>query len=330
MKNGDLRSFVHALPKTETHLHVEGALPYELLLELDPKRYPKDPVFRRSEYRYQTFPDFEKTLLENALPWFTTAERYHEAARVMFAKHAAQNVRYVETSFHLPVTEFIKVPGPEIVAAILEAAPVGMTVRVFTGMPRDAYRGSLRNTIDELGSWENLAGIDLHGFEAMPTESWTAEVWKAVRSAGKVTKCHAGEFSGAYRVREAIEDLGVLRIQHGVRAAEDEAVVRLAVERGATFDMCPISNVRLRVVPSIAEHPIRRFTKAGIRCTLSTDDPLCFANTVEDEYLALAAEAGFTRLELANLARAGWEVALVDEASRSAALAEIDSLVSTD
>lgn len=328
MKNGDLRSFVHALPKTETHLHVEGALPYELLLGLDPVRYPKDPVFRRSDYRYPTFPDFERILLENALPWFTTPERYHEAARAMFAKQAAQNVRYVETSFHLPVTEFIGVPGPELIDAILSAAPAGMVVKVFTGMPRDAYKGDLRATIDELGTWKNLSGIDLHGFEEMPTEPWTAEVWKAARHAGKVTKCHAGEFSGAYRVREAIEQLGVLRIQHGVRAAEDEAVVRLAAERGATFDMCPISNVRLGVVPSIAAHPLRRFMQAGIRCTLSTDDPLCFANSVEDEYLALANEAGFTKQELATLARSGWEVALVDEADKRRALAEIDRLAS--
>lgn len=329
MNNGDLRSFVHALPKTETHLHVEGALPYDLLLGLDPSRYPKDPVFRRREYRYPTFPDFEKTLLENALPWFTTAERYHEAARVMFARHAEQNVRYVETSFHLPVTEFIRVPGPEIIEAVLAAVPSGMTVRVFAGMPRDAYKGDLRKTIDRLGGWEKLSGIDLHGFEEMPTEPWTAGVWRAVREAGKVTKCHAGEFSGAHRVREAIEELGVLRIQHGVRAAEDEAVVRLAAERGATFDMCPISNVRLGVVPSIAEHPIRRFANAGIRCTLSTDDPLCFANTVEDEYMALAEEAGFSKAELASLARAGWEVALVDRTIRDRALAEIDRLLAS-
>ncbi len=81
-----MRDFIQALPKTETHLHVEGALPYELLVALDPARWPPDPPFRARAYRYASFPDFERILLEHALPWFTTAERYHEAARRMFSK----------------------------------------------------------------------------------------------------------------------------------------------------------------------------------------------------------------------------------------------------
>lgn len=322
----ELRAFIEALPKTETHLHVEGALPYELLRELDAGRFPADPDFRRRDHRYGSFPEFEQTLLEHALPWFTSAERYHLAAKRMFSIQAAQNIRYVETSFHLPVTEFIHVPGPEIIAAILSAAPAGMTVRVFAGMPRDAYKGALQRAIDDLVHWEDLSGVDLHGFEVMPTETWTAPVWRRVRDAGKVTKCHAGEFGGPERVREAIEELGVRRIQHGVRAIEDESVVRLAAGVGATFDVCPISNVRLRVVPSMAEHPLRRLIQAGVRCTVSTDDPLCFANSLVDEYQALAAECGFGQRDLAALAKSGWEVADVDGAARKAALDEIERL----
>lgn len=145
-----MHDFIQALPKTETHLHVEGALPYELLTAWRPEQYPVNPPFRRPDYRYETFPDFERILLENALPWFTSAERYHEACKVMFARHAAQNVRYVETSFHLPVTKFINTPGPEIIAAIRSAAPAGLEVRVFTGMLRSDIIGDLRPTIDQL------------------------------------------------------------------------------------------------------------------------------------------------------------------------------------
>lgn len=321
-----MRDFIQALPKTETHLHVEGALPYELLVEWKPDVYPPQPAFRRADYRYPTFPDFEKTLLDHAVPWFTSAERYHEAAKVMFAKHVAQNVRYVETSFHLPMTKFVGVPGPEIIAAIRAAAPAGLEVRVFTGMLRSDINGDLRPTIDQLHAWEGLSGVDLHGFETMPTEPGTAEVWARLRAAGKVTKCHAGEFDGAARVREAIEHLGVRRVQHGVRAIEDPAVVQLAAERSVTFDVCPISNVRLQVVRSMREHPIRRLMQAGVRCTVSTDDPLNFANSVNDEYAALAEELGFTRAELAQIARNGWEIADVTPEMRRAACAEIDRL----
>jgi adenosine deaminase len=327
LPDSSLAAFIQSLPKTETHLHVEGALPYELLRAWRPEVYPEYPAFRERSYRYQTFPDFEQQLLANALPWFTSAERYHEAARVIFARHVAQNVKYVETSFHLPVTGFINVPGQEIIAAIKSAAPKELEVRVFAGMLRSDISGPLRPIIDRLDTWEDLAGVDLHGVELMRTEPETAAIWAHLRSEGKVTKCHAGEFDGAARVREAIEQLGVTRVQHGVRAIEDPAVVKLAADRGVTFDVCPISNVGLKVVPDMTQHPLRRLSEAGIRCTISTDDPLCFANSVDEEYLAVAHGLGFTRKALAQFARNGFEVASMPPQQKQPWLDQLDAII---
>lgn len=321
-----LTDFIQSLPKTETHLHLEGALPYELLHAWKPETYPRLAAFHAPDFRFATFPDFDAVLLGHALPWFVSAQRYHEAARAVFAQHVAQNVRYVETSFHLPVAGFIDTPPREIIAAIRAAVPAGLEVRIFAGMLRTDYAGPMRAVIDDLANWDELAGADLHGFEQAPTEPWTASTWARLRAAGKVTKCHAGEFDGAHRVREGIELLGATRIQHGVRAAEDPAVVALAVGRGVTFDVCPISNVRLRVARSLAEHPLRALMQAGVRCTVSTDDPLVFGNTLNGEYFALAREAGFSRAEIARLVRNGWEVADVSATVRARALAGIDRL----
>jgi len=320
-------AFIQSLPKTETHLHIEGALPYALLHAWKPESYPRNPYFHAPDFRYPSFAKFDEILLGHALPWFVSAERYHEAAKAIFAKHVAQNVRYVETSFHLPVSGFINTPAREIIAAIRSAVPHELDVRIFAGMLRTDYAGPMQEVIDDLGNWDELAGVDLHGHESVPTEPWTAKVWSRLRAAGKITKVHAGEFDGARRVREAIEQLGSTRIQHGVRAVEDPAVVALAVERGVTFDVCPLSNVKLGVVPSLAGHPLRALMKAGVRCTISTDDPLVFANTLNGEYTALAAEAGFTRAELAQLVRNGWEVADVPASMRMTMIAEIDRLV---
>ena len=326
--DSSLSAFIQSLPKTETHLHVEGAVPYELLREWKPESYPEFPAFRERSHRYATFPEFEQQLLDNALPWFTSAERYHEAAKAIFAKHVAQNVKYVETSFHLPVSGFIRVPGQEIVAAIKSAAPRELEVRVFAGMLRSDISGPLRSTIDQLHRWKDLAGTDLHGVEVMRTEPDTAAIWARLRSEGKVTKCHAGEFDGPHRIREAIEDLGVTRIQHGVRAIEDPAVMKLAVERDVTFDVCPISNIGLNVFPDLASHSLRRLSEAGIRCTISTDDPLCFANSLNEEYLAIAHGLGFTWKELAQFARNGFEVASLSPAQKQPWLDQLDAIIS--
>lgn len=324
-----LAVFIQSLPKTETHLHIEGALPLDLLRRIEPGMFfDGPPPWWKSDYRYADFPTFEKILLDHAILWFTSAERYHEAAKVVFAGLHEQNVRYVETSFHLPITQFIQTDGRAIVDAILSAAPDGMTVRVFAGMLRNDYTPAFAPVIDGLGDWGNLAGVDLHGVETWAVESWTAKVWAAVRESGKETKAHAGEFGGAGNVRQAIEELGVRRVQHGVRAVEDPAVVELLLESGSTCDVCPISNVKLKVVDSMAAHPIRRLFDAGVRCTINTDDPFSFGNTLSDEYAALALEAGFNRTELVQIARNGFEVGTMDERMRQSCLDELNSIAS--
>lgn len=322
-----LLGFIRRLPKTETHLHIEGALPLQLLREAAPERFADgEPPWWRDDFRYDSFEQFEHILVDNALQWFTTPERYHHAARLIFAGLWAQNVRYVETSFHIDNITLCRTDGPTLVDAIASAAPPGMTVRVFTGMMRRNYQGSGAALIDRMHTWENLAGCDLHGVEVHALEAWTRPVWERMRAHGKVTKAHAGEFGGPQAVREVVELLGVRRIQHGVQAAQDPSVLSLLRSVGATCEVTPISNVKLRVVPSIREHPLRTLVDAGIRCTISSDDPFSFGNRLEDDYLALGAEGGFSKRELVRLARNGFEVALLPEVERQRWLGELERL----
>lgn len=232
LNSAELADFIARLPKTETHLHIEGALPFGLLQGLYPERFTKEPEFWREDYRYETFGRFEAILIEHALLWYTSAERYHEAAKVIFAGLREQNCRYVEISFHLGILEFVAgVTGPEIIRAIKSAAPAGLEVRVFAGMARNLHTPVMQPVIDQLHQWEELDGIDMHGEEALPVEDWTREVWHRNQEAGKVTKFHAGEFGGAENIRQAIEEFNVTRIQHGTRAVEDPRVVELSTLR---------------------------------------------------------------------------------------------------
>ena len=324
----DVKAFILGLPKTETHLHVEGCLPWELLHDLHPEQFSAPPDFWAADYRYASFEEFERILISHALHWFTTPERYHEAAKAIFARHLEQNVRYVETSFHAGIIELLKISGEEVLEAIRSAAPDGLEVRVFLGISRNAYTPYLGPILeDAVESWENLAGIDLHGLETIPLGDWTPKLWRKTAENGRVLKAHAGEFGPASNVREAIELLDVRRIQHGVRTVEDDEVVALLREVDATLDLCPISNLKLQVVQSMEEHPIRRFFDQGIRCTLSTDDTFSFGNCLTDEYEALAEHLAFTPAELAQLAKNGFEVADLDDDERKDAHAAIDQFL---
>lgn len=308
--------FVHRLPKTETHLHIEGALPRHFLRALDPVKYGRNPDSWEPNFKFRDFAQFDQQLLGEALVWYSSPERYHEAAREIFRLHLAQNVRYVETSFASGVIEFLGLDGREILDAILSAVPDGLTVKVFLGIHHNGCSGKMRQVIEDSIHWEGLAGHDLHGAEDVPLEPWTAEIWEASHKAGKLTKAHAGEFCGPDFVWRVIDELGVKRIQHGIRSVEDPVLVERLIKDGIALDICPISNHKLVPGVTLENHPIRQLFDAGVICTISTDDPLVFGNCLEDEYKALIKYRGFLREELVQIAINGFKVALLPESEK--------------
>lgn len=325
MNGHSLAAFVQSLPKTETHLHFEGALPFELLQRVRPD-FKQPPASWAADFKFRDFAQFEGELLDMAFSWYTSPERYHEAGKLIFARQVAQNVRYVETSFASGVIEFLGLDGREILAAIRAAVPPGLEVRIFLGIHHNGAGPKIMPVLEEALGWTDLAGIDLHGTESFPLEPWTGAYWARARHAGKYTKAHAGEFMGADFVRRVLDELRPQRVEHGVRAVEDPAVIAEIKRRGIALDVCPISNHKLMPGITLANHPIRQLFDAGVKVTVSTDDPISFGNTVTDEYVALAERAGFSRGELVQLARNGFDVALVPAAQKLPWLAQLDAV----
>ena len=326
MNAPDLRAFIQSLPKTETHLHLEGALPFELLQRVRPD-FKNPPASWDWDFKFKDFAHFEAELLDMAFSWFTSPEHYHEAARLIFARHAAQNVKYVETSFASGVIEFGGLDGREVLAAIRAAVPPGLEVRVFLGIHHNGAGPKMKPVLEDALGWPDLAGVDLHGTESFPLEPWSAEYWAAARKAGQYTKAHAGEFMGADFVWRVLDELQPQRIEHGVRAVENPAVVAELRRRGVALDVCPISNHKLMPGVTLATHPIRQLLDAGVKVTVSTDDPISFGNTLSDEYAALVEHRGFNREELVRIARNGFEVALMPDAQKRPWLKQLDGLV---
>jgi adenine deaminase len=299
----ELGAFIRGLPKAEHHLHIEGALPFELLHGLDPQRFAQPPESWEPGFRFHDFAHFEHELLSLAGAWFTSPERYHAAASLIFTRlQAEQGAVRVATSFASGVIEYLGLDGQQVAAAIAAAAPPGLEVRVFMGIHHNGYTPRSAPFIEASLGWPELAGYDLHGTETFPVEPWTADFWSRARSAGKETKAHAGEFCGPDFVWWVLDNLEVSRIQHGVRAIEDPHLVRRLAADGVVLDVCPISNLKLGVVPSLQQHPLRRLVDGGVVCTLNTDDPMSFGNHLAQEYAVAYRYMGFTRDELAALA----------------------------
>jgi len=320
----ELRSFIQGLPKTETHLHLEGSLPFELLQRVRPE-FVEPPASWAPEFKFRDFAHFEEELLDMAFSWFTSPENYHEAAKLIFARHLAQNVRYVETSFASGSLEFLGLNGREVLDAIRSAVPAGLEVRIFLGIHHNGAGEKMMPVLQDALNWEGLDGVDLHGTEDFPLENWTAPYWADARAAGKFTKAHAGEFMGADFVSRILDEVKPQRIEHGVRSTEDPALVSRLVEEGIGLDVCPISNHKLMPGITLETHPIRQLFDAGVKVTVSADDPISFGNQVSDDYEALGTRSGFSRSELVQLARHGFELALVDDAQRASWLAELEA-----
>jgi len=327
MEDDQLSAFVHSLPKTETHLHIEGALSWHLLQSVNAEKYKTDPASWADDFRFRDFAHFEGELLAYAGDWFISPERYHESAKCIFEEHLESNVKYVECSFASGCIDFMNLDGKAVMSAIRSAVPKGLEVRIFLGIHHSGYSEKMGSVLEESLKWEDLDGIDLHGPEDEPMGDWAPLFYQRARDAGKYTKAHAGEFCGPDFVRYVIEDLGVQRIEHGERSDEDPRVVDLLKERGIALDMCPISNIKLGVTESSKTHSIRQLTDAGVVCTLSTDDPISFGNTIEDEYILLGQEDHFSRKELVQIARNGFDVALMDVERKQPYLHQLETIM---
>ncbi|GAB5560184.1 MAG: adenosine deaminase [Synoicihabitans sp.] len=322
----DLAEFVRQMPKTETHLHMEGACPWSLLQATNAAKYTSPPAFWADDFRYESFYQFMDLYVEYCAEFFSSAKRYHDAAKIVLQNCLDQGCRYVETSFHLPSLLYIEDNGPTVIEAIRSAAPAGLELRVFAGMCHNDYVDAGKDLIESCLTWTGLDGIDLHGWEDIPVEPWTDDIWARARQAGKFTKAHAGEFMGADFVELVLDRLKVPRIQHGVRAVENPSTVQRLVDEGIALDVCPISNVKLAVkgISAMNQHPLRQLFDAGVKVTINSDDPFFFGNRLEEEYYAVHQELGFSRTDLVQLARNGFELSLVTESQRTSWLTDLD------
>ncbi len=288
---------LNALPKIELHTHLEGAAPPEFIRRLaQEKHVDLSGVFDdEGNYAFDNFLHFLK-VYEAATAVLQTPEDYHRLTLAMLEKSADNGVIYTET-FVSPDFCGGGDPGAwkEYVHAMQDASDIaekthGIVLKGIVTPIRHFEVGKAkvvaRCAVETFGDW--VVGFGIGGDEGAGKFSDFAYAYDMAREAGMHLTAHAGEFAGAQSVRSAIRDLGVSRIGHGVRAIEDMSVVAELVERDVVLEVCPGSNIALGLFSSWEEHPIARLRDAGVKVTVSTDDPPFFHTTMNDEYNNLA------------------------------------------
>jgi adenosine deaminase len=305
------------VPKVELHLHLEGAIPYSALWDLVQKYggAPDLPDLEalKQKFVFRDFPHFiEMWIWKNQ--FLREYEDFTVIAEAVARDLARQNIRYAEV-FYSPA-DFTRhglhvQPLTAAIRAGLARVPE-IEVALITDFVRDLGPENAVRVLAEVSEVrdQGVIGVGIGGSEQLYPPEPFAEVYAQARAMGLHTTAHAGEAAGAASVWGAIHALHAERIGHGTRAAEDPALLDYLAERTIPVEMCPLSNVRTGVVPSLDKHPARCYFECGILVTINTDDPRMFGNTLAEEFSLLEQVLGFSRDDIRTLIlngiRASW------------------------
>jgi len=328
----DLRSFALGLPKAELHLHLEGTLEPELMFRLAERNHVELPYrsveAARAAYDFSDLQSF-LDLYYAGCAALLTEEDFYDLTWAYLVRAAQENISHVEPFFDPQTHTDRGVLFGTVVTGILTALEdgeekFGISYRLIMSFLRDQPVESALRTLEHARLYgHRIAGVGLDSAELDHPPEDFAEVFEIARERGYHVVAHAGEEGPPAYITGALDVLGAERIEHGVRCVESPVLMeRLARDR-VPLTVCPLSNVRLRVVPSMAEHPLKRMIDAGILVTVNSDDPAYFGGYITDNYVAAAEALGLSAHDLAALAEASFEASFLDDDAKDARIAEV-------
>ena len=330
----ELETFITGLPKAELHLHIEGSLEPELMFALA-RRNKLELPFKtveevRAAYNFSNLQDFLNIYYAGAQV-LLREEDFRDLTIAYFDRAAADGVLHAEIFFDPQTHTDRGIPFAVVAEGILggmaEAqARHGITSKLILCFLRHLDEDAALATFRMAEPWlDRIAGVGLDSSERGHPPGKFARVFAAAGEAGLKRVAHAGEEGPAAYVWEALDTLHIDRLDHGNHALDDEALVeRLAATR-MTLTVCPLSNVRLCVVPEIGAHPIDTMLAKGLRATVNSDDPAYFGGYIGENFKAVALGRQLSRAQLVTLARNSFLGAFLDDATRQDYLRRLDA-----
>lgn len=318
------------LKKAELHCHVEGAAPPALTIaQAEKYGVETDGFVKDGAYVWNDFTSFI-ACYDFVASVFRTAEDYAALAEAYLLDLAAANTIYSELFISPDHGEAVGLSPDDYVgglaAGILSARQkTGIECRMVIIGERHLGPENVLARAKWAAKFDHplVTGFNMAGEERMNRVADYAPAFDIVREAGLGVTIHAGELCGAFSVADALDLVKPSRIGHGVRAIEDADLVKRLADLGTVLEVCPGSNIALKVFPDYASHPLRRFVEAGVRVTLNSDDPPFFHTSLAAEYETASTVMGFSDAEINAMTRTAIEAAFVDEQTRSALLARL-------
>jgi len=328
------QDFIAGLPKAELHLHIEGSLEPELMFALAKRNNIAIPYASveevRAAYSFSRLQDFLDIYYAGANV-LQTQEDFRDLALAYFDRAAADGVVHAEIMFDPQTHTDRGIAFGTVIEGLLAGmdeakARHGMTSKLILSFLRHLDEAAAFATLEAAEPW--LDRIDAVGLDSSelghPPEKF-ARVFAAARAKGLRLVAHAGEEGPPDYVYQALDLLDVDRLDHGNRSLEDPVLTARLARTGMTLTVCPLSNLKLCVVDDMANHPIDRMLKAGLRATINSDDPAYFGGYIADNYRAAASARGLDRDDLAMLARNSFLGSFLPDDAVAAHLASLDA-----
>ncbi|PKQ76806.1 adenosine deaminase [Aeromonas sobria] len=330
--------FIAGLPKLELHLHIEGSLEPELMFELGrrngvPLPWP-DVASVRAAYDFDCLQSFLDLYYRGASV-LVTEQDFFDLTWAYLQRCAADKVVHVEIFFDPQTHTARGIPFATVLGGIERALQTGekefgISWRLIMSFLRHLSEEEAFATLAEAEPFlARIHGIGLDSGEQGNPPSKFTRVFARCRELGLPVVAHAGEEGPAEYIWQAINELHVCRIDHGVRSAEDLALLRYLADTRLPLTVCPLSNTRLKVFGNMAQHNVLRLLEQGLCVTINSDDPAYFGGYMVANFAALADGLGATMSQLCRLSLNAVEASWLSLADKARLTREIRSYAAT-
>jgi adenosine deaminase len=329
----DLAPFIRKLPKTELHMHLEGSIEPEMMFALAQRNGIDlkwdSPEALRAAYEFSDLQSFLDLYFEGCR--VLVSERDFYDVTMAYLRRAVRD-GVVRAELFLGPQSFTDrgVPMAYILEGVFEAIndakrDVGISAGLMVSAHRHRSEAEATQLLDQIMPWaDRILGIGMGGAEVGNPPSKFTSFFRECRNRGFRTTIHAGEEGPPSYVREAVEVLQVDRIDHGNACLSDAALTKELADRRIALTVCPLSNVRLKVVPRLDVHPLRTMMKANLLVTVNSDDPPYFGGYVSENLIECQKALGLSQAEIVQLVRNGFEAAFITTEERIQYVSAVD------
>lgn len=329
----ELNQFINELPKAELHVHIEGTLEPEMLFELAKRNKIDIPYgsvsLLKSAYTYSQLQDFLDIYYRGASV-LRTEQDFYELTYAYFKKLSAQNVKHAEIMFD-PQTHLHRgIAFETVINAITKARldakkDFGISSFTILSFLRHLSEQDAIDTFKVALAYRNLfTAVGLDSSEIGHPPEKFKKLFDLAKNEGFITVAHAGEEGPAQNVRDSINMLHVSRIDHGYAALDDPQLMSEIVEKQIPLTFCPLSNLALKVVKKLEDHPLKKALELGANVSVNSDDPAYFHGHLNDNYVRISGALKLNKNHIKQLAINSFKGSFLNEKDKAAHIALID------